>query len=618
MAKKFTDPHDVPTIPGTEGWEKLYPYQYIFSKDDPERAKYESDQIWYYDGLHYPDPEYPFDLMWDEAWYMTLSQYNSRHWIIPPALGIDHRIVNGYVYISPVAVPDPNEIPKRAPLFMERAGYYYDNWNDIYANWEKKMKDVLAKLEALDFKELPEMEDISVIKDMVGQGSGFKLLKQWDDLINLGFLCWQYHFEMLNLAYAAQVTFFATANDIFPDVPTSTLMKMSIGMEAMLFKPHEELIKLSKLAIDKGLTGLFEKPMKADELMNELDKTPAGKEWLQALEKARFPWFYISTGTGWFHTHICWNDNLNIPFESIRVNIKAIQAGKNLDRPTEQLLKERDRIANEYRALIKSDTDREAFDQCLAIARLVLPYAENHTFYVEHWFHSVFWGKVRQVGRILGKAGFFENGEEDIFYLKRDEVKSALWDLVTSWATGPKGRGPSYWPKEVAWRKDVWKKMKEWTPPPALGTPPDVVTEPFTIVQWGVTSDVLDKWLGASGDGSGDSGPTDQIHGSPGCSGTVQGPAWVLKSVEELADVQQGEILVATTMSPSWAPAFVKLAGVITDVGGPMCHAAIVAREYGVPTVVGSGKGTSLIKTGDIVKIDGDTGVVKIVERAKK
>ena len=110
MAKTFMDPHDVPKIPGTEGWEKLYPYQYIFSKEDPERAAFESSQIWFYDGLHYPEPHYPFDLIWDEAWSLALSQYNTRHYIIPPALGIDHRIVNGYVYISPVGVPDPEEI----------------------------------------------------------------------------------------------------------------------------------------------------------------------------------------------------------------------------------------------------------------------------------------------------------------------------------------------------------------------------------------------------------------------------------------------------------------------------------------------------------------------------
>jgi pyruvate, water dikinase len=614
MTTGFMDPHDVPTIPGTEGWEKLYPYHYTFSREDPKRAAFESSQIWFYDGLHYPEPHYPFDLIWDEAWSLALSQYNTRHYLVPPAMGIDHRIVNGYVYISPVGVPDPKDIEKRVPHFVERAGYYYENWDKLYGNWKKKMEAVLGQLEAMNFTDLPEMEDISVIKDGLGKGSGYALMKKYDELIDLGLLCWQHHFEFLNLAYAAQVTFFNTADQLFPGIPISTLVKMSAGMEAMLFQPDAELIKLSKLAVQAGLEEIFMKPLKVDALMKELETVPAGKEWVKALEKARYPWFYISTGTGWYHTHISWNDNLEIPFEAIRTNIKSLKAGKELGRQLDKVLLERDRVAEEYRKLIKNDADRDAFDQGLAVARLVLPFAEDHTFYVEHWFHSLFWGKVRQVGKILERAGFMENGDTDIWFLRRDEIKQALWDYSTAWATGVIPRGPSYWPKEIAWRKGVYQKFKEWSPPPALGTPPDVVTEPFTIVMWGVTSEVLKKWQAGPVEGE----SQDEIQGSPGSSGVVEGKARVLKNVEELADLREGEILVATTTSPSWAPAFVKIAGCVTDVGGPMCHAAIVCREYGLPTVVGTGKGSSLIKTGDLIKIDGDTGKVIIVERAKK
>ena len=92
-------------------------------------------------------------------------------------MGIDHRIVNGYVYISPVAVANPDDIPKRVPHFMERAGYYFQNWNDLYEkNWKKKMGNVIDELQAMNFTDLPEMEEMSVIKDGVGKGSGGKLL----------------------------------------------------------------------------------------------------------------------------------------------------------------------------------------------------------------------------------------------------------------------------------------------------------------------------------------------------------------------------------------------------------------------------------------------------------
>lgn len=613
MSSKFMDPHDVPTIPGTEGWERMYPYQYKFSTDDKERTAHESDQLWYYDGLHYPEPHPPFDLLWDEAWFMALSQNNTRTFLVPPAKGIEHRIVNGYVYITPIGIADPKEIEARVPVFMKRAGYYYDNWDSLYVEWEERMKGLLNDLEAVSFQSLPEVEDDSVVFEKRGTGSGYHLLNKYDALIDMGFKCWQYHFEMLNLCYAAFLTFMNTVDQIFPNTPMGTVTKMVSGIDAMIMRPNAELIKLAKSGIEKGIDELIQKPMDAADLMEELQKTPAGKDWFSEFEEARYPWFYISTGTGWYHHDLSWNDNLNFPVENIRMHIKALKAGKEIDRPTEKLVEERDKIVAEYRSLIQTDEDREAFDQTLSIARRVFPYAENHIFYVENWFHSVFWNKMREVADILHGVGFIED-REDIWFMKRGEIRDALWDHVTSWATGVKPRGPSYWPREVEWRKGVLEKFKEWAPPPALGTPPEVVTEPFTIMLWGVTTDVLKQWLtgveAAVGESEG-----DELVGAPGSSGVVEGKARVIRSVEGLAELQEGEILVASTTAPSWAPAFTKIVGAVTDVGGSMCHAAIICREYALPTVVGTGRATSFIKTGDLIRIDGDSGIVKVLER---
>ena len=615
MAAKFMNPHDVPTIPGTEGWERMYPYNYQFSKEDPIRAEHESNSLWYYDGLHYPEPHCPFDLIWDEAWFIALSQNNSRTFLVPPAMGIDHRIINGYVYITPVPVTDPKEIEARVPVFMKRAGHYYENWDDLYyKDWKAKMMENLKRLDEISFEKLPEVEDESIVFENKGYGSGYTLLKKYDELIDTGFLTWQYHFEFLNLCYAAFLTFTNTVNSIFPNIPVSTTTKMVSGIEAAVFRPNTELIRLAKLGMETGLEDLLLKPMKADELMQEMEKSDSGKTWLAELEKSRYPWFYISTGTGWYHHHASWNDDLNVPFESIRMHIKALKSGKDLGRPTEKLQEERENIIAEYRELIDTEDDRKAFDDTLAMAQRAFPYSEDHIFYVEHWFHSVFWNKVREVADILVDAEFIED-REDIWYLRRDEIRQALNDHVSSWATGVRPRGPSYWPKEIEWRKGVMEKFREWAPPAALGVPPEVVNEPFTIMLWGVTTDVLKEWLKGVEAASG-ADETDELVGSPGSVGTVEGKARVIKTVDELALLEDGEILIATTTSPSWAPAFTKIKGAVTDVGGSMCHAAIICREYGLPTVVGTGRGTRFIKTGDLIRIDGNKGIVKILERA--
>ena len=81
----------------------------------------------------------------------------------------------------------------------------------------------------------------------------------------------------------------------------------------------------------------------------------------------------------------------------------------------------------------------------------------------------------------------------------------------------------------------------------------------------------------------------------------------------EIGTVQQGEVLVCSVTAPSWGPVFPKIAAAVSDIGGMMSHAAIVAREYGLPAVVGTGHATKLIKTGDRVRVDGDTGTVTIL-----
>jgi pyruvate,water dikinase len=89
--------------------------------------------------------------------------------------------------------------------------------------------------------------------------------------------------------------------------------------------------------------------------------------------------------------------------------------------------------------------------------------------------------------------------------------------------------------------------------------------------------------------------------------------ARVLRSVNDIGQIRDGEILVCPVTAPSWAPVFGKIKAAVSDIGGTMSHAAIVAREYGMPAVVGTGHATKRIKTGQRVRVDGDRGTVTIV-----
>jgi pyruvate,water dikinase len=95
--------------------------------------------------------------------------------------------------------------------------------------------------------------------------------------------------------------------------------------------------------------------------------------------------------------------------------------------------------------------------------------------------------------------------------------------------------------------------------------------------------------------------------------GVVEGIARVVQSADQLGEVQEGDILVATITAPSWGPIFGKIKATVTDIGGMMSHAAIVCREYGLPAVTGTGNATTSIKTGQMLRVNGSTGEVTIL-----
>jgi pyruvate,water dikinase len=220
----------------------------------------------------------------------------------------------------------------------------------------------------------------------------------------------------------------------------------------------------------------------------------------------------------------------------------------------------------------------------------------------------VFWRKMRELANVFVQAGFFAD-PNDMFYFRREEIHQLLFDYGRGWAMGVPSIGSDYLPNEVARRKKIIDALSTAAPKPAFNEPPAVVTEPFTIMLWGITTESVQGWL-SSGE------TTNQLKGMAASAGKVEGIARVINNPEELGLLQQGEILVTRVTAPSWAPVFGKIKATVTDIGGMMSHAAIVCREYGLPAVTGTGSASTTIKTGDLIQVDGSTGEVVILETA--
>ncbi len=457
---RFISPYEDPAPEGAEGWEELYPYYVRFRED---RREFEESRFWFADLQHWPTVFKPFDTITVEVAIKVLGQYNTRHLRIPPANGIDYRVHNGYVYMSPVAVPE-EEIPARVPQFMERAGHYFANWPTLLENWRTKVERVIADLNALEFEPLPEMVPLEWVTSGRGIGSSHDLIVSYDRAIELCYEAFQYHFEFLNLGYVAYLDFFSFCKEALPGVADLGIAKMVQGIDVLLFRPDDELKALAKLAVALDVD--------VDRPLEDVDS----REWLAAWEAAKDPWFEFSSGGGMYSDDRVWSDHLEIPYGYVRDYVRRLRAGETIDRPSESIRAERDRITAEYRDLLPDDEARAVFDEKLGLSRLVFPYVEDHNFYIEHRALSAFWRKIRELGGVLADAGFWGEAN-DIFYVRRDELHQVIFDYAQAWAIGVEPMGPYHWPAEIARRKRIIAALERKAPVPAMNEPPAVITD---------------------------------------------------------------------------------------------------------------------------------------------
>jgi pyruvate,water dikinase len=600
--KSFPKPSELPVPPGAEGWEDLYPYFLSFRN----LSGAEDEKFWFCDSQHWPTVFKPFETIGGEFAVKCLGQYNTRHLLIPPANGIEFKIHLGYLYMSPVPVPEA-EVAARVPEFERRAGHYFQNWDSMLDGWHTKVRATIAEMETLSFEALPDAVPFDDIVGGVAKDGSEKLMESYDRLIQLCYQNWQYHFEFLNLGYLAYLDFFGFCKQLFPGIPDQSIAKMVQGVDMELFRPDDELKKLALLAVEKGLQAAF---ADTDDVQGTLDRIAAldgGAEWLAAWTEAQDPWFNFTVGNGFYGHDKYWIEHLEIPLGYVKDYIRRVDEGHQILRPVEELVAERDRVVSEYRDLVPAEQVAE-FDAKVGLAATAYPYVENHNFYIEHWTMGVFWRKVRQLGRVFADAGFWAD-QSDLLYLTRGEVRDAIFDLVTGWAVGAEPTGPHYWPKEIERRRGIIDALSSQRPQPALNTPPAEITEPFTMMLYGITTEQVQQWLGD--DDTAESGTITGMAASPG---VAEGLARVVTHADQLGEVQEGEILVATITAPSWGPIFGKIKATVTDIGGMMSHAAIVCREYALPAVTGTGNGSTTIRTGQRIRVDGNTGRVELLE----
>jgi pyruvate,water dikinase len=192
---------------------------------------------------------------------------------------------------------------------------------------------------------------------------------------------------------------------------------------------------------------------------------------------------------------------------------------------------------------------------------------------------------LREVGARLVQAGMIEE-IDDVFWLHQDEVEGAA-------AKVDSGEAVADLSDLVSQRKATWRAARKAAPPMAL---PQMKV--FGVDLMALKSGGLKK------------PKSDSLKGVAASPGVVRAPACVLHGPEDFAKMKTGDILVASLTTPAWTPLFARASAVVTDIGGPLSHGSIVAREYGIPAVLGTNTATAQIQTGQMITVDGDEGLV--------
>jgi pyruvate,water dikinase len=237
---------------------------------------------------------------------------------------------------------------------------------------------------------------------------------------------------------------------------------------------------------------------------------------------------------------------------------------------------------------------RDRFAGMAQAARAAAFLQEEHNFYIDQQGFSLLRYAMLGFGRRLVAQRVIDN-PEDIFMLTIDEIKAIV--------AGPVGADRDVDVRAiVAQRRDEMARAARLTPPPFIGTPPGAGTGAESLGERAMM-----KFFGGPPQ---QADAPNQLKGNAGSRGVTRGVARVALTLDEAKTLQTGEILVTTTTMPAWTPLFGTARAVVTETGGSLSHCAIVAREYGIPAVVGAFGATRAIKTGDLITVDGDRGVV--------
>jgi pyruvate,water dikinase len=556
----------------------------------------EKGLFWVYDDLHCPRPVSP--MYYDIGVWTLTCDHMFRRFGTPFASDWIAKVVNGYLFTAAVpADPDfaiPAEefgnlymprVPKHDPEYAGKIGGYLgavlgvyganfpDWWRDrLVPEMDRNLKFLESKIDI--WEEIPLMEWAIILEDCIDI-----LDRHWK-------IHWMLNFSQLSSTLALQAALAEAAGEV-----TSK---------------HEEILgRLQNSSADRNWDAIkllceLKDEVKGDSALSEAFANEAGAEILAALEGSKRGQKFIKKGLkayqrefGW---HAVWSHEFVYPsrFETPEPVLDLIKGYLDSDydyRPVVAELAED--IKKATKELIEGIPEGEALDALIAANEINLrmaPLTPDHHFYIDQGTHQHVRVVLICIGKQLVQLGVL-NEPDDVIYLKYNELRYLMGDLENFDAKSI-----------VAERRAERDKNEAIRPPEFIGTATESQLEFPYLNLWGFPEKLHY-----------DTETKGKIEGLGASPGVVEGVAKVVFTPDEFDQVKAGDILVCQMTNPAWTPLFALISGVVCDAGGMVAHPAVMAREFGIPAVIGSSIATRDIKTGDRIRVNGTDGVVEIL-----
>jgi len=531
--------------------------------------------FWQQDRMHFPEPMSVLDHDFVHVLYELGFNRAAEQYELP--IRAAARRINTYHY-SAMA---PNIPPEQMAEQGKRA--------------EAKVTPAIATLgERWEQEYLPELQrDLATWRAYDLAGASIPALVQ-----HLGWTLerlervWEIHFLIAFPMLLSLSLFDDLYRDLFGEEDAFQAYRLLQGFDNKTLETNREMWGLSRRILAEPVVRQVFETLAPGEIVPALEESVPGRAFLAELHA--FLDAYGRRGDTWGIRLPGWIEDPTSVLRNLKEYIK--QTDRDLAAERAALVEERERLVQEARERLAGYPGPVVgqFEGLLKAAQVANILSEEHGFWID--FSTTYEVRlvILELGKRLASAGAID-APDDVFYLGLDEIRASAE------ASPPLDRHAL-----IAERKAELLHAATLTPPPVLGTPPAGPPPQDPIGR------AIVKMFGGGPPPASD--VPGELRGNAGSPGKTTGTARVIRSLDDAARLQPGEVLVAEFTAPPWTPLFATASAVVTDAGGILSHCAVVAREYGIPAVVGTARATATIRDGQQIEVDGNAGLVRLLD----